>query len=211
MTLRIEVAVRAWTEGPPRRTRSGRGIAPPIRIVLVFDTETTIDPTQALTFGCWRVYQIDDSGWECVEEGLLVADDLATRDPAAMGLLRGYARTHGPSVAGHRRDRRRELRVLTRAEFVRHVFYPVVFKARGTVIGFNLPFDLSRLACVAGEGRKGMAGGFSLSLMRHNGTNHRYRPTIGVKHLNRHAAFMHLSDALGTDIIDRLPNRPTEV
>src|SRR5258707_5235632 len=47
---------------------------------LVFDTETTIDPKQKLTFGCYRRGQLDGDGYRCIEEGLFYADDLGQSD-----------------------------------------------------------------------------------------------------------------------------------
>src|SRR5690242_1594092 len=45
--------------------------------VLVFDTETTLDPkTQSLLFGFYRVCRLQESTYQCVEEGILQADDL---------------------------------------------------------------------------------------------------------------------------------------
>src|SRR5882672_12778274 len=47
---------------------------------LVFDTETTIDPKQGLTFGCYRHCQLDGDEYRCTEEGLFYADDLRQSD-----------------------------------------------------------------------------------------------------------------------------------
>jgi hypothetical protein len=45
--------------------------------VLVFDTETTLDPqNQALLFGFYRVCRLRGKYYECVEEGVFPADDL---------------------------------------------------------------------------------------------------------------------------------------
>lgn len=55
--------------------------------MLVFDTETTIDATQRLLFGCYRFI---DQG-QCKEEGLFYADDLATKD---LKTLQCYAAKH---------------------------------------------------------------------------------------------------------------------
>jgi len=44
---------------------------------VVFDTETTLDPqNQSLLFGFYRVCKLRGTIYECVEEGILHADDL---------------------------------------------------------------------------------------------------------------------------------------
>ena len=61
----LDVAVRAWairehTEGDDEGTRSRGGGGGGRRVpdsFLVFDTETTIDASQRLLFGCWRFYR----------------------------------------------------------------------------------------------------------------------------------------------------------
>src|SRR6185312_4022401 len=57
--------------------RNGQRKAWP-RLVLVFDTETTIDPTQRLLFGCWRLcsWSQDERQLKCIQEGLVYADEL---------------------------------------------------------------------------------------------------------------------------------------
>src|SRR5262249_21215701 len=117
--------------------------------LLVFDTETTIDASQALIAGVHRYYRVE--GWEeetphltCVEEGIFLGDDDVLADPAATRLVERYvANAKGP--AGDAHDARSSLRLLTRSQFVRHVLLGAI-AAKATVVGFNLPFDLSRIA-----------------------------------------------------------------
>jgi hypothetical protein len=105
----LEVAIRAWAPPPTERHTTRQGTPPEIDYVLVFDTETTTDPTQALLFGDWRTYQVTEHGWDWLEEGILVGDDLAERDPAGYARIQAYSRTHRPAVARHRHDTRRTL------------------------------------------------------------------------------------------------------
>jgi hypothetical protein len=165
--------------------------------VLVFDTETTVDQAQALTFGCWRYYRPHPLlGLHCVDEGLFHADDLPESDPAGMAVLRRVAdratSAAGPGVP---------LRLLSRAEFVNRMFYPAAWETRATVVGFNLPFDLSRIAIAAAEGRGRNLRGFSFALAAGNAakgyTERRHVPRVQVKHINGHAAFIHFGTALG--------------
>ena len=73
---------------------------------------------------------------------------------------------------------------MSRKEFVERVFYPHVYQARAKCIGFNLPFDLSRLAISYGKARK-FAGGFSLKLSANPA-----QPNIRIKSINSKAAFI---------------------
>ncbi|WP_342304963.1 hypothetical protein [Methanolobus sp. ZRKC5] len=49
-------------------------------------------------------------------------------------------------------------------EFVDEVFYPETFNFGTLCVGFNLAFDISRIAKRTGESRKGNKGGFTLTL-----------------------------------------------
>ncbi len=183
----VDVAVRGWVQRrtPSPRRRSGGRL--PIQRLLVFDTETLTGPAQPLTFGAWRYCHRDTAGRvRCLDEGLFYADDLPVTDPDGHARLQAYARTRLAATPG----RRRPLRLLSRSEFVEQVFYRAAYKARATVVGFNLPFDLSRIAAHAGTARTARrnrapeattdSNAFTLSLWRHDGAHHRYRPAIRV-------------------------------
>jgi len=94
------VAVRAWTQSTtakpkPRRRRRE---APAVHHVLVFDTETTIDATQALLYGAFRYCRVDATTVTTVAEGLIYADDLPERDPEGYRRLERYAASHKADV-----------------------------------------------------------------------------------------------------------------
>src|SRR4029077_16704294 len=60
------------------------------------------------------------------------------------------------------------------------------YDLRGTIVGFNLPFDLSRLAIKHGSARgKVMRGGFTFKLSRLW-----WRPAVQVRHLNARASLI---------------------
>lgn len=137
--ITVETAIRAWIQVEPRQAFPSPSTRIPWRSaafgerVLVFDTETSIDFTQRLLFGVFRIYEHD----RLELEGLITADNLSGQD---FTILHEYAA-------------RRNLRVFIRTRFVEDVFYPEVY-VRGTLCGgFNLPFDLSRIALRAGSGR----------------------------------------------------------
>ncbi len=182
----LPVAVRAFTEAPPATRRSGQADEPrnaPARrrrwrrprLLLVFDTETTTDVGQALSFGCARVYRLDKQGPYLIEDGesLFHADDLAERDPS------GYRRLHNYAE-------RQELRVRTRREFVSEVLWPIGYEARAWIVGFNLPFDLSRLAVAWNTPLRAGSRGFTLALWDYQDRRSgewkpsRFRPLISI-------------------------------
>jgi hypothetical protein len=165
------VAVRAYAPlagrnpSPARYHREPR--PGPSEWVLVFDCETTTDAAQQLRFG---TYQVRRAG-ELEEAG--VFDDPLSLSENEAATLRTYAETHG-------------LVVRTTESFVDGVFFPVVDDRRGTCVGFNLPFDLSRLAVNHAPARgRIMRGGFSFQL-----SANKRRPRIQVKHLNSRAALI---------------------
>jgi hypothetical protein len=188
----MPVAVRAYAVPveEPKETKSARGgrgkkYRPPQR-ALVFDTETTVDATQRLNIGCWRYY-IDRPdalpGTVCVEEGLFFDDDLPERDPVGYGVLRAYVESTAANVfPGHST----RLRLLSRTEFVEQVLYRYGYRNRATVVGFNLPFDLSRLALSTSPSRGRFAGGNSLRLWEEE----RFRPRIAYKAIDSRRTLM---------------------
>jgi predicted nucleic acid-binding Zn ribbon protein len=167
--------------------------------IIVFDTETTIDPSQRLTFGCFRYYKRNPFGrWVCYAEGLIYADDLPQRDPDGFAVLRQYARDHAADTDITSRGASRDLPVISRDEFTNRWLYDKGYRAKkwqgiepATIVGFNLPFDLSRLAIDAGKARKKYAGGFSFTLFaRKGGQPNWHRPRIAVKALGAHKALI---------------------
>lgn len=160
--MKLPVAVRAHTvrtvekpkaSQPRRKFRETDWHREWPELALVLDCETTIDPSQRLTFGCYRVLD----GEELVEEGLFVADDLSERDRAT---IETYSRSHFQENGSGE-----PLVVRTREAFLREVFFPIAYDAQGVVVAFNMPFDLGRLACEVGLARGRYKGGFSFSFL----------------------------------------------
>lgn len=144
-----DTAVRAWVEpNQPRRPPSQSELPwRAIRLderVLVFDTETTTDFTQRLLFGVFRNYVHG----ELFEEGLFLGDNV---DKEQTDIARAYAESHG-------------LPVYTRTEFVENIFYPEVYVQGALCVGFNLPFDLSRIAVQANPAKGKHRRGFRFKL-----------------------------------------------
>ena len=59
------------------------------------------------------------------------------------------------------------MKLRTVSEFVDEVLYDRAYDLRASIVGFNLPFDISRLAIEHGSARgKAMRGGFTFKLSR---------------------------------------------
>jgi hypothetical protein len=177
------------------------------RQVLFVDTETTTDATQALNFGNWQFCRTDSTGLYVADEGLFYADDLPSSDPTGYGLLREYVRSH---VGNHGKA----MRLLSRSEFVEKVFYKAAYTLRARVVGFNLPFDLSRIAVGVTEARGRNRGGFSFILSagaENSGyAERRHRPRVVVRHRDAKGAFISLSKPMSPDSEDLIPEDSTD-
>ena len=149
----MPIFLRAHTEpAKPRWTpRTEGGTAPDEKALdpkwpeyaLIIDCETTIDERQKLTLGVYQFCQANSSGeYECLEEGLLYPDDLSMTDPECMAVLQRYVKEATTSIP----NEGQRLRLLNRSDFMEGVFWRAVKNAEALTVGFNLPFDLSRLA-----------------------------------------------------------------
>lgn len=163
----LPIAVRAYVPlvdaDPVRRWRRS---PEPSRWTLILDTETTTDPSQRLRFGSfqWR------RGSTLERCGLFYATDLSKRERK---ILSNYGQTH-------------DLELMTVEEFIEDVFYKLAYEFRATIVGFNLPFDISRLAIGHSRARRRpMRGGFSFQL-----SPNRWWPRVQVRHLSRRTALI---------------------
>ena len=91
---------------------------------------------------------------QCLEEGLFYGDDLPEQDRR---ILEQYAATNVADAVD------RQLRLRTRREFI-DIIYRAVYKGRCHLVGYNLPYDLSRIAYDFKKARGRFAGGFSLGI-----------------------------------------------
>src|SRR5262249_20077111 len=139
--------------------------------------------------------------------GLIYAEDLPTRDPDGFSVLQDYVRRHpAPVVPGVRST----IRLRSRQEFVQQVFYPAAYKTRALIIGFNLLFDLSRIALGWGEARGTFAGGISLWLAGYRDDTgawreNRYRPRIAFKTIDNKPALKGFTRPVTIDEAEQIP------
>ena len=75
--------------------------------------------------------------------------------------------------------------MLTREQFVDEILYGSGRDVGAQIVGFNLPFDISRLAIDHDSARRSMRGGFSFKLSEKEG-----RANVAVKHLSQKAALI---------------------
>jgi len=198
----LPLAVRVYPE--PKNAREQKQDNHPPRhwrypdAMVVFDTETRTDATQRLMFGSYRLIVAG----QCREEGLFYADDLPARD---LEILKNYAATHSADVA----EGNAELRLLTLSEFL-DKFYRAAYKSRCLLVGFNLPFDLSRIAGDVAPARGRFAGGFSLGLWFYTDKSgrkrrHQNRPRIGIKQIDSKRALKGFTGQNNPDKSDLIP------
>ena len=167
----MAIAVRGYVPAPasPNRGRLLRQtpVAEPSDWVVVFDTETGIDAAQQLRFGTFQVRHGD----ALKEAGLFYDPESLTA--TEHDRLRQYGETHGYAM-------------YLVADFIETIIYGVGYDLRATFVGFNLPFDMARLAIGHNSARgTAMHGGFTFQL--HPDPR---KPRIQVKHLSSRCALI---------------------
>lgn len=188
------IAVRAYVP-PTRRGRRRSPVGAP-DLVLVFDTETTVDSAQAFLFGSYRLHRANG---RLVQEGLIHADGLPAADRA---VLRSYCDRHPADNGG-------QLRLLSRTQFVDWLVWKIGFEARALIVGFNLPFDFSRIAL---GWRPARNGGFSLRLFESVDSEgrvwtHKWRPELTIKALDSKRQLMNFTTPQRLDPANRVDGR----
>ena len=118
--------------------------------ILVFDCETRTDEKQSLTFGPYRICCIDGDGHysDVREEGFFYDPNEVTARERRV--LEQFAKKHHAETAG---DVSNKIRIRTRKEFLKEIFFPLGLNG-ALIVGFNLPFDVSRIAEDAREARR---------------------------------------------------------
>src|SRR5215472_15238487 len=188
----VPVALRAFTKKiVMKEVSKGRRHATLkwSRYVLVLDCETTDDAIQKLTFGSYRIYDLYTS--RCTQEGIFCEDNLAKTYPEGFAALRAYVEKHRPAVARPNAL----IRLLSVHDFLEKVLWPHA-QLEGLIVGFNLPFDLTRFARGWSEARQRFRGGFSLKYWRYRDKKtgkyrtSRYRPCIRIKQIDSKRSFI---------------------
>lgn len=163
----LPVAVRAYASSESRKDRHPyRSTSEPSEWSLVFDTETETGAAQQLRFGTYQVRRAS----VLIEEGVFFDEQIPPHDLATLqACLKGHPN--------------RQLRPLP--DFIENVLFYYAYDLRALCIGFNLPFDISRIALEHDSARRAMKGGFTFKL-----SDKRSRPRIQVKHLSSRASLI---------------------
>ena len=195
--MRNDIYLRAHTVPPAkvRRQRGGPGTGSVERwprAALVFDTETTTDTSQSLTFGAFRCCLLVGNEYRCIEEGLFYGDDAPAHDRE---VLREYVRREHADLGMTAFPPKFRLSLLSRSEFIeRHVWRTI--QSGGLIVGFNLPFDLSRLAVQwSTSHNRGWSLALSLRKSRKTGAMepNPHRPRVRITAKDSHSAFISLA------------------
>ena len=148
-------------------------------MVLTFATEATSDQQQSLTFGSCAVW-INSSLYKIC----LFHDE--SLNQKKVDVIRQVA-------VALQKEKNCIVTISPKDEFVTNVFYPYVYEARAKCIGFDLPYELSRLASSWGTARK-IQDAFSIKLVDDNPR----LPAIKIKSINSDAAFIQFATPLRT-------------
>jgi hypothetical protein len=198
----IPIAIRVFPNCPERSPRLFKSWRRPSQM-LVFDTETRVDPAQKLTFGSFRFLHERN----CEDRGLFYGAGLPAKD---LAILKEYER------AKHNGER---FRLLSLREFLcgRKGYaglFRQVYKGRCLFVAFNHPFDLSRIAHDFANARRRFTGGFSLGIWPDprwldSDLRNMHRPRIAIKHIDSKRALIGLTSREGIDEEDLIPEGST--
>jgi hypothetical protein len=170
---------------------------PPSDWVLIFDCETRTTPDQRLRFGA---YQLRNRG-RLFERGAFYEPEVLSAED--LTVLSEVVAEESEASDGER------VRLLTRDQFVDQVLYGYGRDVGAQIVGFNLPFDISRLAIDHDSARRSMRGGFSFKLSEKEGRAH-----VAVKHLSQKAALIRFTgekpEEAEDDAAEIDPNTPHE-
>lgn len=164
-----QIAIRAYTK--PRlnlRTKLPKSMPKPVlefERILVFDTETTTDLYQNLKFGYFKIFQ-----YHTLEHHALFYDPQIVKGKE-LGILKQFSKQNSITLC-------------TLEEF-RQIFLHETYDLQSLCVGFNLPFDLTRIAIKSTDSRFKRKGGFSLLLSK----NLDY-PRLHVTHITSTMSFI---------------------
>jgi len=167
-------------KGKPRGRRPLRNPKKWPEYALVFDCETRIDAGQALTFGFCRVLKLEGSGYTLAEEGAFFEDGLPAREREILEHYVSNAETEVKSFPPR-------FPLYTRSEFVKRILYRHARKG-ALIVGFNICFDLARLARKWPPGEKNE---WSLVLVEYpNGKENLHFPRILIEPIDSKKSFI---------------------
>jgi len=192
------VSLRAYVTRADLKPSVRKGLKPrrdpPSDWVLTFDCETCTTPDQRLRFGAYQLRNKErpfELGFFYEPAVVTYPEDLRVLEEVKAEL---EAKSNGERV-----------RLLTRDRFVEEVFFGSGRDVGAQIVGFNLPFDLSRLAIDHDSARSAIRGGFTLKLSEKAG-----RPRVVVRHLSQRAAMIRFAGTRRPARKDELENEDDE-
>jgi hypothetical protein len=156
--------------------------------VLVFDTETTTDIFQNLTFGSCKIYQYQEGnrltrmfkdniltldGYVMKKEIIFYNENISQRD---CDKLEKYCETH-------------KLELLSKSDFVTEIFLKEIWELETLCVGFNLPFDLSRIAVACKTHQRGKYKEYFELILKQD----LFTPNIAIRNIDSRKAFIELT------------------
>lgn len=183
-----DIFVRAYAVSAEQKKRKSsskgnEGLKWP-HYTLVFDTETRITPDQSLTFGVYRRCELLDGNYRTIQEGIFYADNLPAKD---LQVIEKYVASAISDVSSFPP----EFPCYSRSDFMRRVFWPAIKRDGALICGFNLPFDLARLAIAWGPGENNE---WSLTMSQFSdGEENKYRPHILIQPIDGKKAFISIA------------------
>jgi hypothetical protein len=147
------------------------------RLTLVFDTETTTDVRQELRFGIAQLY----SNGRLVRT-MVFLGEVTLKERQTISI---WAKAHGASIS-------------TIFEFVTREFLPLAVDSRVVIAGFNLPFDLARIAA-DWEPKRKVSGkrAWTLSLIPRSNPKWAFVPRIRVERVHSAMSFISFTGTRG--------------
>ena len=160
-----------------KKRKQSSGPPPNDRLTLVFDSETTTDVRQELRFGIAQVYSNGRLTRTVVVTGEVTPNERQT--------ISKWAATMNVPV-------------LTIFEFVPQEFLPLTVESRAVAVGFNLPFDLTRLAAEWEPKRKvSRKRAWTLSLIPRSNPKWAFVPRIRVERVHSAMSFISFTGTKG--------------
>jgi len=163
------IATRAYTEmleeKPGKVSSSISRRSKPKKVsdyTLVFDTETSVDYSQKLRFGFYQLYHLE----RLIETGLFIREENLSKND--LKIIHSFIKNNP------------HIKLLSYTDFIDDIFYEFCYENEGVCVGFNLPFDISRLCYKYNPCRlASMRGGFTLHLSENT-----FHPAVQIKHLS---------------------------
>jgi len=164
-----KIAIRGYTKEVNKKEKPNFQIKEELlehKRLLIFDTETTDDSFQNLKFGSFIII---DNEKEILKAIFYSPENIPHNEE---NILKQYCLQNN-------------IPLLITKEFIENILYPELLEVQTLCIGFNLPFDLSRLAIHFGEGRYAHKDRFSVKL-----SENEFLPRIKIKHIDSTMSFI---------------------